>query len=36
MYEDIERMYLLYDRELYRFVMKLGCDQSLADDIVQR
>lgn len=35
MYEDIEKMYLLYYRELYRFVLKLGGDQDLADDIVQ-
>ena len=35
MYEDIEKMYLLYYGELYRFVLKLGGDQNLADDIVQ-
>ncbi len=35
MYEEIEKMYLLYDRELRLFLLKLGADQDLADDIVQ-
>lgn len=35
MYEDLEKLFLLYYKELYFYIIKLGANEEIADDIIQ-